>query len=116
MKRQVPGGEPGIFAFIRHGNDSVIYHMLPFAVSCRHVANLGRTSTAFSEPFGQVEEVVLLAPKHPRQRLPHDIGRVFADTDRSDRVIERVGLAPAQFDRLFESAAALVRRSRTTAV
>ena len=59
----------------------------------------------FGEPFGQIEEVVLLAPKHSRQRLPHNIGRVLADTRRRDRVVERVGLAPAQLDRLFEAAA-----------
>ena len=42
VKRQVPGGEPGIFPFVRHRNDGVIDHMRPFAVPRRLAPRLGR--------------------------------------------------------------------------
>jgi hypothetical protein len=50
----------------------------------------------FFEPFVDVVVKKLLAPQHPGQRLPHHIGRIFADAARRDRVIESVGLAPAR--------------------
>ena len=59
----------------------------------------------FVEPFVHVEEVALLAPEHPRQRLPHDIGRIFADAGWRDRVVERVGLALALGHGLCKGAA-----------
>ena len=46
----------------------------------------------FLEPFVDVEEEVLLAPQHSGQCLPHHIGRIFADSGRRYRPIERVGL------------------------
>ena len=45
------------------------------------------------KPLVGVEEEELLAPQHPGERLPHDIGRVFAHAGWRDRLIERISLA-----------------------
>jgi hypothetical protein len=54
------------------------------------------------QPHVDIEKEVLFAPQHPGQCLPHDIGRIFADTGRRYRPIERVGLTPARLDDLIE--------------
>jgi hypothetical protein len=59
-----------------------------------------RISAMFLKPFVDIVKEKLLAPQHPGQRLPHHIGRVFADTGRCYRPIEFVGLAPARLDDL----------------
>jgi hypothetical protein len=56
----------------------------------------------FLEPFVNIEEEELFAPKHSSQRLPHNIGRVFTNTRRRYCPIERVGLPPACLDDLIE--------------
>ena len=68
------------------------------------MARIGSTPCSWSHLF-DIEEEVLLAPQHPGQRLPHDIGRIFADTGRRDRPIELVGLAPARLEDLIEARA-----------
>jgi len=38
VKGQVPGGIPGIFLLVRHGDDVLVHHVEPFAVPHRHLA------------------------------------------------------------------------------
>ena len=59
-----------------------------------------RVGAVFLQPFVHIEIEVLLAPEHPRQRLTHDPGRVFANPVRSDGSIELVRLTPARPDDL----------------
>ena len=76
-------------------------HVEPLAVP--HLAGWShRVDAMFLEPFVNIEEEILFAPQHPGQCLPHHIGRIFADTGRRYRPIERVGLAPARLDNLIE--------------
>jgi hypothetical protein len=101
VKGQIPGGEPGIFPLVRHRYDMVADHVEPLAVP--HLAGwLHRVDAMFLEPFVNIEEEILFAPQHPGQRLPHHIRRIFADTGRRYRAIERIRLAPARLDDLRE--------------
>ena len=61
-----------------------------------------RIDAMLQQPFVHVVEEKLLTPQHAGQRLPHDIGRVFADTGGCDRPIKFVGLAPARLEDLRE--------------
>src|SRR6516164_8582985 len=112
MKREVPSGEPGILPLVGHRNHMIADHVEPLAV-----ANLaGRGShwvgIVFHEPFiGMVKEI-LLAPQHPGQRLPHDIGRILAYAGRRYRPIKLVGLAPARLYDLIKFLAKRVPRYR----
>src|SRR4051812_29971983 len=84
-KRQVPGGEPRVFPFVRHRDDVVADHVKPLAVADLAGRGPQRIDAMFLEPFIGIEKEVLLAPQHPGQRLPHYIGRIFADAGRCDR-------------------------------
>src|SRR6516165_946393 len=112
MKGEVPSGKPRIFPLVRHRDDMIADHVEPLAV-----ANLaGRGShwvgIMFHEPFiGMVKEI-LLAPQHPGQRLPHDIGRILAYAGRRYRPIKLVGLAPARLYDLIKFLAKRVPRYR----
>src|SRR4029077_19811761 len=64
-----------------------------------------------SDPFVGFQEVVLLAPEHAGQRLPHHIGFIVADLGRCDRSIELVGLAQARFKYLVEPGEWIVQLS-----
>ena len=66
----------------------------------------------FFEPFVHVETEVLLAPQHPGQRLAHDAGPIFADTFRSDGVIELVRLALASLHDFSEAVEGIAQGSR----
>ena len=83
MKREVPGREPRIFPLVRHRDDVVVDHVAPFAVRDLSAfrARLG-SSAVLREPLVDIEEVVLLAPQHAGERLPHDVRGVVADGGR----------------------------------
>jgi transposase len=70
-------------------------HVEPFAVADRAGRWPHRIDTMFPEPLVDIKKEKLFAPQHPGQRLAHDIGRIFPDASRRDRLVELVGLAPA---------------------
>jgi hypothetical protein len=55
------------------------------------------------EPAVGVEEVVLLAPEHPREGLPHHAGRVLARYGGHDLAVELVGLRAPPLEDLLEA-------------
>ncbi len=95
LKGEIPGGEPGIFPLVRHRDDMLVDHVRPVAVSHRRCARFPRIDAMFLEPFRDIEEIVLLAPQHPGQGLPHHVRGVSADTGGRQMAVERVGLALA---------------------
>jgi hypothetical protein len=101
VKRQVPGGEPRIFPFVRHRDDVAADQMEPFVIP-DPPAWSQRIDTVFLQPLVHIVKEKLLAPQHPGQRLPHHIGGVFADAGRRYRPIEVVGLMPARLEDLRE--------------
>jgi hypothetical protein len=73
VKRQIPGGVPGVLPLIGHRDDVAIKHVEPLGI-----ANLAlqvaeeRMTVVFLKPQVNVKVVKLLRPKHPSQRLPVD--------------------------------------------
>ena len=92
VKRQIPGGVPGILPFVGHRDDVGIVEIAPLAVAAAQ-ARRGRRMLAriAVEPARYIEMVELLAPDHARKCLALHrarIGRVdvaLADRDRIRR-------------------------------
>src|SRR5258707_15020568 len=55
-----------------------------------------------AEPSARIEEVVLLAPEHSRERLPHHARFVLGSCRGRDGLVELVGLIQARRDYLIE--------------
>jgi hypothetical protein len=104
VERQVPGREPRVLPLVGHRDDVAGHHVEP-----RHVAHrAGRTPgvpgvhAVLAQPTVHVVLVVLLAPEHAGQRLPHHHRLVSVQRRRNDRRVELIGLAAAGAHHLLE--------------
>src|SRR5205814_9990535 len=70
MERQVPGGVPRIFPFVRHRHDALVVKMTPLCVAAVLSLRRRRWLTRIAlEPILNYVVVELLRPKHSGQRL-----------------------------------------------
>src|SRR5437588_4472219 len=72
MKRQVPGGVPGVLPFIRDRDDVGVIEMFPIVIAA--LASLSRRRRRLRitvQPLLNDIVIVLLGPKQSAQRLPH---------------------------------------------
>ena len=93
MERQVPRGVPRVFPLVGHGDHVSIEHVEPLGVP--RVPPRGadeRMRLVLLEPRVQIEQVVLLRPEHPGERLPVDAPFVLGQRARRDPVVELVGV------------------------
>ena len=77
MKRQVPGGVPGIFPFVRHGDDIFVVEVWPIVITTiepflrwRRIVQVSLKPTLYDIV------IVLLRPEQPGEALAHDILRI----------------------------------------
>ena len=91
MKSQIPGGIPGIFPFVRHGEDVFVIQMLPVTVSSLTMS-LGRRRAGriAAQPCPHVVMIELLAPQKTREGLPLNIATVLREAMRRPGGIEFV--------------------------
>src|SRR5689334_22140981 len=92
MERQIPGGEPWVFPFIRHGNDITAHHVKPLAVTNRH-RTIGSARSVFPEPLVYFINVDLLAPKHASESLTNYLPGVRICRVRSEGGVKLVRVA-----------------------
>ena len=99
VERQVPGGEPGVFPSVRERHDAHRVEVLPVLVADL-VARLGRWEgrVIAVQPQGHVEDVVLLGPEQPGERLALHPFLLLRGLGRVDAGVELVGLGAALFD------------------
>ena len=103
MKCKVPCCIPGIFPLIRHGDDFAVQHVEPLGISHVVMSLLGQwMGLVFIQPLVKIEVIVLLAPKHPGQRLPVNTAFVVTQRPRRDPFIEFVGFGQPSCKYLFE--------------
>ena len=72
MKAEVPGGIPGIFPLVGHGNHVVVYHVEPFPVP--HVLpgpDSPDVCAVLSQPLVEIEIIILLRPSACGEGLTH---------------------------------------------
>lgn len=98
VEGEVPGREPRVLPGVRHRHDLVVDHVVPGAVADAGVGG-ERVDAVLGQPSLDVEVVVLLAPQHPGQRLPHQAALVLAHAVRDDVLVEGVGLGPPRLHR-----------------
>jgi hypothetical protein len=105
VEGQVPGGVPGVFPLVRHGDHVGIVHVVPVVVARRGLARrLERVRAAFLQPLIHIVVVELLAPQHAGQGLPHNIGFVCGEHRRDDGSVEGVSFLSARLQRRLELA------------
>src|ERR1700719_593062 len=95
MEGQIPGGVPGIFPCVGHGNHVGIIQMYPAGVATSAALRRRRRLGGISfEPHGNVVMIGLLVPQQPRECLSlyaKSIGGYVLT--RAARAIKFVGLA-----------------------
>ena len=97
MKRQIPGREPRVFPPVRHRDDVTVHHVLPVIVA--HAAGRRlRLRRVAGQPPAHVEQIGLLGPQHPRQRLPLDQTSIGVGDLLLQRLVELVRISPALVD------------------
>ena len=95
VEGEVPGRVPGVFPLVGHGDDVAVVHVVPVVVARGGLPRrLERVGAALLQPLVHVVVVELLGPEHPRQGLPHDVGRVGVQRGRDDGGVELVRLGP----------------------
>src|SRR5271157_1022613 len=73
MKAEVPTGKPGIFPFVRHGEDILAVKMTPTEVAASLAAGRGRGKSRIPfEPVVHDVIVKLFTPQHPGKGLTLD--------------------------------------------
>ena len=101
VEGEVPGGEPGILPLVGHGHHAQRVEVPPVLVAdraCREAGG-GQSGLSPSSQTLHVEEVDLLGPEQPGERLALDQPLVVGGLRRVDRLVELVGLGPALGDR-----------------
>ena len=91
MKRQIPGGEPGVLPLVGHRDDVGAEHVEPVLVAGAG-ARVALDAALF-QPLLHVVDVGLLRPEQPAIPLADDVRGVFAQRRRGDRRVELVRLA-----------------------
>ena len=102
MEGEVPRGVPGIFPFVGHRDDVVVVEMAPDRVAAGFARSRRRHRIAV-EPACDV--VVLLAPYHPSERLPHYRCLLVTRVARSKRCIILLSFAATIGMDLLEASA-----------
>ena len=111
VERQVPGGVPGIFPLVGHGDDVAVEHVEPLGVPHLPLCDPDeRMRLVLLEPRVHVKEVVLFPPEHPGERLPVDPPFVLAQRRGRDPVVELVGVGQPRGNRRVEAFAERGRR------
>ena len=96
LEGQVPRGEPWILPFVRHGEDAFGIQVPPVNVADIFSRFGGRrTGIVAVQPFGNIEEINLFAPKQAGERLTLDAPFIFSSARRMNRCIKLVGFRPA---------------------
>ena len=97
MKRQVPGGVPGVLPFVRHREDVGIVEITPFDVASMQPC-LGRRRLAgvALEPARNIEIVELLAPNQSGKGLALNHACIGRGNIRLQIAIVVIGLGAAQ--------------------
>ena len=114
VEGEVPGRVPGVFPLVGHRDDVAVVHVVPVVVARGGLPRrLERVGPALLQPLVDVVVVELLGPEHPRQGLPHHVGRVGVQRGRDDGGVELVRLGPPRPEDLVEAAA---ERPRAVAV
>ena len=112
VERQVPGGVPGVLPLVGHGDDVAVEHVEPLGVPHLPLRRPDeRMRLVLLEPGVHVEEVVLLRPEHPGQRLPVDPPLVLAQRGGRDPLVELVGVGQARGERRVEALAERLGRA-----
>mmetsp|Transcript_77902 Transcript_77902/g.225325 ORF Transcript_77902/g.225325 Transcript_77902/m.225325 type:complete len:260 (+) Transcript_77902:1552-2331(+) len=104
MEGQVPGGVPGEFPLVGHGDDVAILHVVPIAVADGPARRLGRRRTrrVALEEGVDVEVVELFRPDHPGQSLALDAAMFIIGDVALERGVECVPLLLRRRDNVVE--------------
>src|ERR1700688_2485696 len=109
VKREIPGGVPGIFPLVGHGNDVVVIELGPILVSAVPALFRGRRLARITgKPSEDVVVVELLRPHHPRQGLTHYVASIFGNVLRHTRTVKIVAFFLAQVEKTVETSAEIV--------
>ena len=104
VEGEVPGRVPGVFPLVGHRDDVAVVHVVPVVVARGGLPRrLERVGPALLQPLVDVVVVELLGPEHPRQGLPHHVGRVGVQRGRDDGGVELVRLGPPRLEDLVEA-------------
>ena len=115
VERQIPRRVPRVLPRVGHRDDVVVDHVEPVPVAdVGRVRMPERVDVVLVEPAIEIEDVELLPPQHPGQRLAHDHRLVGRRRRRRDRRVELVGVGDARREHAVDLAAAERRGVRPT--
>ena len=103
VKRQVPGRVPRVLPLVGHRDEIAVEHVEPLGVPdglC--AAPEQRMCVVLVEPAIDVEQVVLLGPQHPGERLPMDPPLVLGEGPGGNPVVELVGIGDPRREAVVE--------------
>lgn len=99
----VPGGEPGVFPLVGHGEDVAGEEVVPVVIAALEACGGGGGAVAVSfEPVGDDVVVELLGPEEAGVALATDEAVVSGDVGGDDVGVEAVGVGDAFVEGLIE--------------
>ncbi len=114
MKREIPGGIPGILPLIRHRDDIGVIEMRPIRVPAVVTFTRGGLPCRIAlEPSIHIVVIELFAPKQSGKGLPLYAARVFRQMGRGKAVVELVRFTNA---RRKDGLEVLLREPRAPAI
>ena len=103
VERQIPGGVPGVFPFVGHGDDVAVVEVDPICVAARGAGGRGRRLLRVAlQPVLNDVMIELLAPEQPGIGLARDAGFVFVEPSREALRVKLVSLANTVLEYLVE--------------
>ena len=106
VERQVPGGVPGVFPFVGHGDDVFVIQVPPVAIPTTPAFRWWwRPSGISLQPPAHFIVIKLLTPQQPGKRLPHDLLGIIRQRGGNHRGVELVRFMRPLTHQLDEGAA-----------
>ena len=114
MEREVPGGVPGVFPLVRHGDDVFVVKVRPIFVAAvpALVGRFGPGRIAF-EPGTNIVVIKLLGPEHTGEGLAHDRFRVGGQGFRDARFVKLLGFFLTRGEERVKSGSKIVGARNT---
>ena len=99
VEREIPRREPRVLPLVGHGEDAHRVEVPPPMIApVMPLLGRGTLRIVSVQPHIDIEQVALLAPQHPRERLALDVLLFLRRIRRMNRCVELIGLGAAKSD------------------